>query len=116
MCFNITHALLDGVSWGACLESLTNEPNWKVIGKQYKPSILEKLAGELLAPLGMLKVMLQVLTLPFENNIVKSDPITDKDRLLRVSDDINVEHFKKACKKKGATVTIGVYSLIGICI
>ena len=33
--------------------------------------------------------------------------------MVRISDDINVTHLKAACKKQGATVTVGVYSIIG---
>lgn len=71
MLFILPHSFVDGVSWAACLESMTNQPNYGVIGKQYKPNLFERIAMEMMAPIGMLKVMLQLLFLPFEKNVVK---------------------------------------------
>ena len=98
MLFILPHAFVDGVSWASCLESLTNEPNLGIIGKQYKPNIFQRIAAELMAPIGMLKVIVQLLLLPFEKNVVKQDPGDDRSRLVRISDDINVADLKKACK------------------
>ena len=71
-----------------------------------------RVLGELLAPIGMLRVVFQLLTLPFEKNCVKSDPVEDRSRIVRVSNPVDLLAFKPACKKIGATVTVVIHSII----
>jgi hypothetical protein len=66
-----------------------------------------------MAPIGMVRVAMQLLLLPFENNCVKADPIEDRSRILRVSDDIDLTLLKNACKAHNTTITVGVYSVVG---
>lgn len=55
-----------------------------------EPTLTQKVLGNLLAPIGMLRVATQLLFLPFEKNVVKKEPGVDRSRIVRVTDDISV--------------------------
>jgi hypothetical protein len=64
----------------------------------------------------MIRVAAQILLLPIQENCVKGIQGKDKSRVVRSTEDINMNHLKKACKKYNTTVSIAAQSIIGLTI
>ena len=60
----VTHAFVDGLGLASIFQAMTNKKDMLALGNNAEPTIAQKVMGNLLAPIGMLRVAWQLLLLP----------------------------------------------------
>jgi hypothetical protein len=73
---------------------MTKDKDFSLMRQVPEPTITQRVLGNLMAPIGMVRVAMQLLMLPFENNVVKKYPGEDRSRVVKVSQDISVTKMK----------------------
>lgn len=61
----VTHAFVDGVGLASIFQAMTNKKDMLALGNNATPTMAQRLMMNLLAPVGMIRVAFQLLTLPF---------------------------------------------------
>jgi hypothetical protein len=79
----VTHAFIDGVGIASVFQAMTNKKDMLALGKNSEPTLLQNTMAQLLAPIGMIRVAIQILFLPFEKSCFKDLSGEDKSRVVR---------------------------------
>ena len=69
--FMSTHAFFDGISILSAFTAMTKDKDFSLMRQVPDPTFTQRVLGNLFAPIGMIRVALQLLMLPFERNVVK---------------------------------------------
>ena len=94
--FVATHAFFDGMSIVAAWQAMTKDRDFTQFKRVGELSVKQKIFSYAMAPIGLLRVILQILTMPFEKNCIKS--YQSGKKIVRISDDVSIPKLRLQCK------------------
>ena len=112
MLFCATHALVDGIQILPTFLTMSNDGDMSSLRRVATPTLAQRTLAQIFAPIGAIRVAIQLLVYPFEKNCLKSPPGQDRSRVIRISNDILVQDLKKSSKLYKCSITEACHTVV----